>query len=186
LGIALVAFASFARQSIISRLGEEERVPSLLDHRHRAVITFTYDLPFNITAGTVSQFASARPFNATTGIDNGDGANNDRPVINGQVIKKSAFRGTPTSEVAAFIESRLRMFDRTILLRLEGFNLLNHGNYLGRGPDGLQRHRDAESDIRSTRGCWLGHKRFRRSRMSIRCGEVSVLVFHGCFSTAVN
>jgi hypothetical protein len=123
-----------SNQSIISRLGEDERGPSVVDQRHRAVITLTYELPFNITAGTVTQLASARPFNATTGIDNnGDGANNDRPVIDGKVIKKSAFRGTPTSEVAAFIEHRLRMFDRTILLRLEGFNLLNHGNYLGRG-----------------------------------------------------
>ncbi|HEY0321754.1 MAG TPA: TonB-dependent receptor [Pyrinomonadaceae bacterium] len=122
-------------QSIISRLGEEERGPSLLDQRHRAVITFLYRFPFNITAGTVTQLASARPFNATTGIDNnGDGANNDRPVINGTVIPKSAFRGTPTSEVGIFIESRIKTSERTsILLRLEGFNLFNHGNYLGRG-----------------------------------------------------
>jgi hypothetical protein len=121
-------------QSIISRLGDEERGPSLLDQRHRAVLTLTYALPFNTTVGTVSQYASARPFNATTGIDNnGDGINNDRPVINGRVIGKSAFRGTPTNDVAAFIEHRLPVAGRTILLRLEGFNLLNHGNYLGRG-----------------------------------------------------
>jgi len=101
---------------------------------HRAVLTLTYELPFNTTIGTVSMFASARPFNATTGVDNnGDGANNDRPVVNGQVMKKSAFRGTGTSDIGAFVEHRLHVLDRTILLRLEGFNLLNHGNYLGRG-----------------------------------------------------
>jgi hypothetical protein len=106
----------------------------VVDQRHRVVFTLSYELPFNITAGTLTQFASARPFNATTGIDNnGDGANNDRPVVNGQVLRKSAFRGTATSEVGAFVEHRLRAFERTILLRLEGFNLLNHGNYLGRG-----------------------------------------------------
>ena len=122
-------------QSIISRLGEEERGPSVVDQRHRAVITFSYRFPLNITAGTLTQLASARPFNATTGVDNnGDGANNDRPVIDGRVIPKSAFRGTPTSEVAAFIESRIKTSERTsILLRLEGFNLFNHGNFLGRG-----------------------------------------------------
>jgi hypothetical protein len=66
--------------------------------------------------------------------NNGDGANNDRPVINGTVISKSAFRSTPTSEVGMFVESRIRSSERTsILLRLEGFNLFNHGNYLGRG-----------------------------------------------------
>jgi hypothetical protein len=69
-------------QSNIARLGEEERGPSVVDQRHRAVVTFTYQLPYDITAGTVMQFASARPFNATTGVDNdGDGSTNDRPVV---------------------------------------------------------------------------------------------------------
>jgi len=36
--------------------------------------------------------------------------------------------------VAAFIEKRFKTSEHTaILLRLEGFNLLNHGNFLGRG-----------------------------------------------------
>jgi hypothetical protein len=121
--------------SNIARLSEVERGPSVVDQRHRAVIMFNYRLPFNLTAGTLSQFASARPFNATTGIDNnGDGANNDRPVIDGRVISKSAFRGTATSDVALFVEERIKTSESTsILLRLEGFNIFNHGNYLGRG-----------------------------------------------------
>jgi hypothetical protein len=122
-------------QSIITRLGEEERGPSVVDQRHRAVVTFYYRFPWNFTAGTLGMFASARPFNATTGVDNnGDGGTNDRPVINGAVVRKSAFRGTPTSEVAIFVENRIRLTERvSLLLRLEGFNLFNHGNYLGRG-----------------------------------------------------
>ncbi|HZE71785.1 MAG TPA: TonB-dependent receptor [Pyrinomonadaceae bacterium] len=121
--------------SNIARLDEVERGPSVVDQRHRAVFTFTYRFPYNFTAGTLTQLASARPFNSTTGIDNnGDGANNDRPVVDGRVISKSAFRGTPTSDVAIFIENRIKLSERTaILLRLEGFNLLNHGNFLGRG-----------------------------------------------------
>jgi hypothetical protein len=122
-------------ESNISQLGEIERGPSVVDQRHRAVITFLYRFPWDFTAGTLAMFASARPFNATTGLDNnGDGANNDRPVINGAIIPKSAFRGTPTSEVAMFVEKRFRTSEHTsILLRLEGFNLFNHGNFLGRG-----------------------------------------------------
>jgi hypothetical protein len=124
-----------SNESNITALGEVERGPSVLDQRHRAVVTFSYQFPFDITAGTVSMFASARPFNATTGVDNnGDGLNNDRPVINGVVISKSAFRGTPTSDVAAFVEKRFKLSERmNVLLRLEGFNLFNHGNFLGRG-----------------------------------------------------
>lgn len=50
------------------------------------------------------------------------------------MIDKSAFRGTGTQDVAAFIEGRIKASKAvTVLLRLEGFNLLNHGNYLGRG-----------------------------------------------------
>jgi hypothetical protein len=117
----------------IARLGEEERGPSVVDQRHRAVLTFSYNLPYRITAGTVTQLASARPFNSTTGVDNnGDGANNDRPVIDGKVISKSAFRGTATQDVSVFLEERLKPGGHTVLLRLEGFNLFNHGNILGR------------------------------------------------------
>ena len=121
--------------SSIARLGDVERGPSILDQRHRAVITYTYNLPHGITLGTVTQFASGRPFNATTGIDNnGDGLNNDRPVINGQVVGKSAFRSTGTQDFAVFAEDRIPLGERmALLLRIEGFNLLNHGNYLGRG-----------------------------------------------------
>jgi Carboxypeptidase regulatory-like domain len=122
-------------QSIITRLGEEERGPSVVDQRHRAVMAFHYQFPWNFTAGTLMQFASARPFNATTGVDNnGDGLTNDRPVINDAVIDKSAFRGRPTSEVAIFVENRLRFSERlSLLLRLEGFNIFNRANLLGRG-----------------------------------------------------
>jgi hypothetical protein len=120
-------------QNSLDRLGEDERGPSVVDQRHRAVITFTYQLPLNLMAGTVTQLASSRPFNAVTGIDNnGDGANNDRPVVDGKVIAKSAFRGTDTQDVAVFLEGRIKRGGRTILLRFEGFNLFNHGNILGR------------------------------------------------------
>lgn len=122
-------------QGNIARLGEVERGPSVVDQRHRAVITFSYKFPYQFTAGTLMMLASARPFSATTGVDNnGDGANNDRPVIDGAVVSKSSFRGTPTSEVAIFVENRIRFSERISLqLRLEGFNLFNHGNFLGRG-----------------------------------------------------
>jgi carboxypeptidase family protein/TonB-dependent receptor-like protein len=117
----------------ISRLGEQERGPSVVDQRHRAVVTASFALPYNVTAGTLMQFASARPFNAVTGVDNnGDGANNDRPVVNGVVVAKSAFRGTATADVGLFLEGRVKAGGRTLLLRMEGFNLLNHGNILGR------------------------------------------------------
>src|SRR3954451_9767165 len=111
----------------IARLGEEERGLSVVDQRHRAVISASYALPYNVTAGTLMQFASARPFNATTGIDNnGDGANNDRPVVNGAVLAKSAFRGTGTQDVGLFADWRVKAAGRTLMLRLRGVQLVHH------------------------------------------------------------
>jgi hypothetical protein len=121
-------------ESNISALGEQERGPSVLDQRHRVVINFSRQLPYSLTAGTFIQLASARPFSATTGVDNnGDGANNDRPVINGVVVGKSSFRSTATQEVALFIEGRIKTGHGAVVLRLEGFNLFNNVNVLGRG-----------------------------------------------------
>ena len=120
--------------SLIARLGDVENGPSVLDQRHRAVIMLSYLLPLDIRVGTLTQLASARPFNSTTGVDNnGDGLNNDRPVVDGQVIGKSAFRGSPTTDISAFVEGPIHLGAGTVILRLEGFNLTNHGNYLGRG-----------------------------------------------------
>ena len=51
-----------------------------------------------------------------------------KPVIDGVVIGKSAFRGTPTQDVSAFAEGRIKFGSQQILVRLEGFNLLNHAN----------------------------------------------------------
>jgi outer membrane receptor protein involved in Fe transport len=122
-----------AAQSDFNQLGEEERGPSLLDQRHRAVIALAYRAPFNITAGSVMQFASARPFNPTIGVDNnGDGNNNDRPVLDGALAGRYSFRGTPTSDVALFAEGGVKMAGRSLLLRIEGFNVFNHPNILGR------------------------------------------------------
>jgi hypothetical protein len=121
-------------QPDITSLGEQERGPSLLDQRHRAVISVSYELPYHITVGTVTQVASARPFNPITGVDNnGDGsATNDRPVINGAVVGKSSFLGTGTQDFSIFVETRLKAGRQTIVLRAEGFNLLDHADLLGR------------------------------------------------------
>jgi hypothetical protein len=116
-----------------NQLGEEERGPSILDQRHRAVVSAMYRFPYHLTVGTVNQFASARPFNATTGVDNnGDGSLNDRPVIDGTVTGRASFRGTAIYDTQVFAEVRIPAGTRALTLRFEGFNLFNHANILGR------------------------------------------------------
>ncbi|HEY2846767.1 MAG TPA: TonB-dependent receptor, partial [Pyrinomonadaceae bacterium] len=122
-------------ESFITELGEQERGLSLLDQHYRTVIQGSYNLPWNFTVGTLMQFATGRPFNATTGVDNnGDGIQNDRPVINGSVMPKSFFRGPGTQDISAYVEDRIRLGERArVTLRLEGFNLTNQANMLARG-----------------------------------------------------
>lgn len=124
-----------ANESNFTELGRQELGPSVVDQRHRAVITFNYNFPWHFTAGTLMQFASARPFNSTTGVDNnGDGIQNDRPVIGGNVVSKSYFRGRGTSDVSFYLQNRIRLSERASLtLKLEGFNIFNYANMLGRG-----------------------------------------------------
>jgi len=113
--------------------GVNEEAPSFLDQRHRAVFHLSFRLPLDFTVGTLTETASARPFNPTTGIDNnGDGNNNDRPVINGHVAGRYSFRGTATSDVALYLEKRIHIGERSLLFRAESFNTLNHFNVLGR------------------------------------------------------
>ncbi|MBZ5558115.1 MAG: TonB-dependent receptor [Acidobacteriia bacterium] len=123
-----------AAQQDFNQLGEEERGPSLLDQRHRAVIFLSRRLPYDVTIGTVTSLASAKPFNPTTGVDNnGDGNNNDRPIINGVAAGRYSFRGTPLYDAALFAEYKLGLTEgRAVTLRAEGFNVFNRANILAR------------------------------------------------------
>src|SRR5262249_13992009 len=78
------------------QIGIAERGHSLLEQPDRAVISGSWHLPLQVNVGGVVSLASARRFNAVTGTDNnGDGANTDRPVINGIVVGRNAGIGTP-------------------------------------------------------------------------------------------
>ena len=47
-------------------------------------------LPWELRFGGIAEYATGRPFNITTGVDNnGDGANTDRPVIDGHVVGRN-------------------------------------------------------------------------------------------------
>jgi hypothetical protein len=115
-------------------LGNAEKANSLLDQRHRASLSGSYQFPWQITFGSWFIAASGRPYNITTGVDNnGDASNSDRPVINGVVIPRNSGKGTPVYDISAFIEKGIRVTERfNLQLRAEGFNLANRNNIVGR------------------------------------------------------
>jgi hypothetical protein len=120
-------------------LGTAELGPSLLNQRHRAVLTASYSGPHNWSGGMTQYLASGQPFAilASQTVDvNGDGVSTaDRPVIDGQVVGRNAGKGTPSYSTSLFVERALPINERVrVLIRAEGFNLLNHDNFTGRYP----------------------------------------------------
>lgn len=117
-----------------NQLGRFERGTSLLDQRHRAVISGWWQLPYRLNFGGVATLASGRAFSMTTGADNnGDGALSDRPVIQGAVIGRNTGRGTPVYDFSTYVEREISLGDRVRLsMRGEAFNLFNARNIVGR------------------------------------------------------
>lgn len=112
---------------------DKEWADSLLDQRHRGVLSGWLRLPWEINAGGVATYASGRPFNITTGADNnGDGSNTDRPVIDGHVISRNAGRNDAAYDLSLFVERDFSLGFATLGLRAEGFNVTNHENVVGR------------------------------------------------------
>jgi hypothetical protein len=117
-----------------TQLGETERAESVLSQRHRGVLSGFVRGPADVLFGAVVTVASGRPYNITTGIDNnGDGNNTDRPVLNGRVIGRNEGHGSAVYQADAFLEREFRLGGRArIAGRVEGFNIFNHGNIVGR------------------------------------------------------
>ncbi|HKR64403.1 MAG TPA: TonB-dependent receptor [Thermoanaerobaculia bacterium] len=115
-------------------LRDRDWADSILDQRHRGVVTVWRRVPFDVVVGAVATAASGRPFNITTGADNnGDAANTDRPVIDGAVVGRNAGEGSSIFSFDAFVEKAFR--PRTgveLAIRAEAFNLTNHTNVVGR------------------------------------------------------
>lgn len=109
-----------------------EWADSLLDQRHRAVLSGWTSLPLGLRLGGVATYASGRPFNITTGTDNnGDGSNADRPVIDGRVIGRNEGRGDDVYDLSLFLERDFSIGFGTLGLRAEVFNVTDRENVVG-------------------------------------------------------
>ena len=89
-------------------------------------------LPLELRFGGIAEYATGRPYNITTGVDNnGDGANTDRPVIDGHVVGRNAGRGDDLYQLTLFLERDFPVGFGTLGLRGEVFNVTNHQNVVG-------------------------------------------------------
>jgi outer membrane receptor for ferrienterochelin and colicin len=111
-----------------------EWTDSILDQRHRVVLSGWAKLPLGLRGGGIFTLASGRPYNITTGSDNnGDGANVDRPIANGVVVARNSGEGSTVYDITLFLEREFQLGGGVAgSLRIEGFNLTNHLNAVGR------------------------------------------------------
>ena len=107
---------------------------SILNQPNRLVLSGWYTLPFQITGGGAFTYASGRPFNIVTGVDNnGDGGSGDRPVIDGRVIGRNAGDGSDVIDLSLFLGYEFPIgSEARIGLRAECLNVTNHANIVGR------------------------------------------------------
>jgi hypothetical protein len=123
--------------SVTNPFGPGDHGPSGEDVRHRFVLVGTVHLPGKFEVSTLSQFESARPYTLGTGTDiNGDGAPNDRAVINGVQTTLDQFRGAPFAQVDLRVSRSFRINERlSVKTFAEFFNLFNRqnpgNNYIG-------------------------------------------------------
>ena len=119
----------------VNFVGKPERANSLLDQRHRLVVSGWLDLPYHFTLGGVTTAASGRPYAITAGVDtNGDNSNADRPfdLASRTFLGRNAGHGTPVYSTDLYLQRSFTMEHVRLELRAEGFNIFNHNNIVGR------------------------------------------------------
>jgi len=104
---------------------------SNIDEPHQLLVNGNYTLPMGLAVGTVMRFTSGRPFNATAGSDlNRDGANTDRPIVDGVMLLRNAFRNTGFKDVSLRLQKDFALPSSAakISVIVDFFNLFNFDN----------------------------------------------------------
>ena len=105
--------------------------PSKQDIRHRLNLSGLVDLGHGFTIGGIVVGRSAFPYNAVIGADqqNDGNDNNDRAIINGQVVRRFAFRQPNFFDLDLRLLKSFKFGEtRKLDLSIEGFNLTRNTN----------------------------------------------------------
>jgi hypothetical protein len=104
---------------------------SNIDQRHQFAANGVFFLPKGFEVSTVMRFNTGRPFSPRTGADsNRDGILNDRPLLNGQVIRRNTYRNLGFSDVSTRLQKTFIIPNEKGKLSVFGemFNLFNTPN----------------------------------------------------------
>jgi hypothetical protein len=124
------------RYADVSNL-QSEYAYSNIDEPNQFWTNGVYNFPLGFEAGFSMRFTSGRPLNAVAGKDvNGDGQNTDRPIINGVLMQRNAFRNYGFKDIDLRAQKNFVLPNErgTIALSVEFFNLTNFANVQLAGP----------------------------------------------------
>jgi hypothetical protein len=104
---------------------------SNIDQRHQFATNGVFYLPFGFDISTSMRFNSGRPFSPSTGTDsNSDGVVRDRPVLDGQVVRRNTFRNIGFADVSLRVQKNFELPNEKgrLSVSAEMFNLLGFDN----------------------------------------------------------
>lgn len=109
---------------------ENEYGWSNIDQRHQFAANGVVFLPRNIQAAVQMRLNSGRPFSPRTGIDsNRDGIVNDRPMLDGAVVRRNTFRNRGFSDVSLRLQKTFAFRgERGVSAFVEFFNVFDADN----------------------------------------------------------
>ena len=83
---------------------------SNIDQRHQFASSGLVYMPYGFEVSTTMRFNTGRPFSPSTGADsNRDGVVRDRPVLDGQVVKRNTFRNRGFSDVSLRVQRHFEL-----------------------------------------------------------------------------
>jgi hypothetical protein len=104
---------------------------SNIDQRHQFAVNGVLFLPAGLELSGTMRANTGRPFSPRTGVDsNGDGIINDRPVLNGAVVRRNTFRNVGFSDTSLRVQKTFTMPNERgkLSASVEMFNLANSLN----------------------------------------------------------
>jgi hypothetical protein len=104
---------------------------SNIDEPHQFLVNGNYALPHGVEIGTTMRFTSGRPFTGAVGTDiNRDGANTDRPIVNGAMLQRNTFRNMGFRDVSLRLQKNFSVPRERgkLSLSAEFFNAFNFAN----------------------------------------------------------
>jgi hypothetical protein len=104
---------------------------SNIDQRHQFAASSLFYLPFGFEVANTMRFNSGRPLSPRTGTDsNSDGITNDRPVLDGAVVRRNTFRNRGFSDVSMRVQRNFNLPNERGKLgfSVEMFNVFDFDN----------------------------------------------------------